>query len=128
MRPDINYAVMEHADSAVVVPFTAGRSDVGAWSSLWQVCPRDAKGNVIRGDVIAEDTENSLLVAHKDKAQEVRVIVNQLKASDRIEYKVHRCVYRMRIDLHPHRRNPPSLKPWQHPARGYRDPVWQLPW
>jgi hypothetical protein len=90
----IDYAVMEHTDSTVVVPFTAGLSDVGAWSSLWQVGPRDAKGNVIRGDVIAEDTENSLLVARKDKAQEVRVIVNQLKASDLNEYKVHRCVYR----------------------------------
>jgi mannose-1-phosphate guanylyltransferase/mannose-6-phosphate isomerase len=115
----IDYAVMEHTDRAVVVPFAAGWSDVGAWSSLWQVCPHDAKGNVIRGDVITEDTGNSLLlaqsrclatvgisdlivvetadavlVAHKDKAQDVRAIVNQLKARDRDEYKVHRCVYR----------------------------------
>ena len=115
----IDYAVMEHTSRAVVVPFTAGWSDVGAWSSLWQVCPRDTNGNVTRGDVIAEDTQNSLLlaqgrclatlgvsdlvvvettdavlVAHKDKAQDVRAIVDRLKASGREEYKAHRCVYR----------------------------------
>ena len=115
----IDYAVMEHTERAVVVPFSAGWSDIGAWSSLWQVCPRNADGNVIRGDVIAEETSNSLLiaesrclatvgindlvvietadavlVAHKDKAQDVRAIVEQLKASDRDEYKVHRRVYR----------------------------------
>jgi mannose-1-phosphate guanylyltransferase/mannose-6-phosphate isomerase len=115
----VDYAVMEHTDRAVVVPFSAGWSDVGAWSSLWQVCPRDAEGNVMRGDVIAEDTHNSLLlaqgrclatvgvsdlvvvetadavlVAHKDKAQDVRAIVDHLKATGRDEYKTHRCVYR----------------------------------
>ena len=115
----IDYAVMEHTDRAVVVPFAAGWSDVGAWSSLWQVCPRDANGNVVRGDVLTEDTDNSLLlaqsrclatvgisdlivvetadavlVAHKDKAQDVRAIVDQLKARGREEYKVHRRVYR----------------------------------
>ena len=115
----IDYAVMEHTSRAVVVPFSAGWSDVGSWSSLWQVCPRDAEGNVTRGDVIAEDTHNSLLlaqgrclatvgvsdlvvvetadavlVAHKDKAQDVRAIVDHLKATGRDEYKTHRCVYR----------------------------------
>jgi mannose-1-phosphate guanylyltransferase/mannose-6-phosphate isomerase len=115
----IDYAVMEHTERAVVVPFSAGWSDVGAWSSLWQVCPRDAAGNVLRGDVIAEDTENSLLlaqsrclatvgvsdlvvvetadavlVAHKDKAQDVKAIVSHLKKRGREEYKVHRQVYR----------------------------------
>ena len=115
----IDYAVMEHTERAVVVPFTAGWSDVGAWSSLWQVCPHDAEGNVVRGDVITEDTGNSLLlaqsrclatvgvsdlvvvetadavlVAHKDKAQDVRAIVDRLKSGDREEYKMHRRVYR----------------------------------
>jgi len=115
----IDYAVMEQAKRAVVVPFTAGWSDVGTWSSLWQACPHDAAGNVVRGDVIAKDTGNSLLlaqsrclatvgvndlvvvetadavlVAHKDKAQDVRAIVDRLKAGDREEYKIHRCVYR----------------------------------
>jgi len=115
----IDYAVMEKTDRAVVVPISAGWSDVGAWSALWNVCPHDSDGNVIQGDVIAEDTHNALLVAQyrclatvglddiivietadavlvasKDKAQDVKAIVNRLKASDREEHKVHRQVYR----------------------------------
>jgi mannose-1-phosphate guanylyltransferase/mannose-6-phosphate isomerase len=115
----IDYAVIEHTEHAVVVPFSAGWSDIGAWSSLWQVCPRDSDGNMVRGDVIAEDTKNSLLlaqgrclatvgvsdlivvetadavlVAHRDKAQDVKVIVDRLKASGREEHKVHSRVYR----------------------------------
>jgi mannose-1-phosphate guanylyltransferase/mannose-6-phosphate isomerase len=115
----IDYAVMEHTTRAVVIPFSAGWSDVGVWSALWQVCPRDERGNVQRGDVIAEDTRNSLLlaqsrclatvgvsdvivvetadavlVAHKDKAQDVRAIVERLKSDGREEYRSHRCVYR----------------------------------
>ncbi len=115
----IDYAVMENTDRAVVVPLSAGWSDVGAWPALWDVCPRDADGNVIRGDVITEDTHNSfllaqhrclatvgiddvivvetadaVLVASKDKAQQVKAIVNRLKAAQRDEYKVHRQVYR----------------------------------
>ena len=115
----IDYAVMEKTDRAVVVPISAGWSDVGAWSALWNVCPRDSDGNVVQGDVIAEDTHNALLIAQhrclatvglddvivietadavlvasKDKAQDVKAIVNRLKESDREEHKVHRQVYR----------------------------------
>lgn len=115
----IDYAVMEQTDRAVVVPISAGWSDVGAWSALWNICPRDSDGNVVQGDVFAEDTHNALLVAqhrcvatvgldnvivietadavlvaNKDKAQDVKAIVNRLKASGREEYKVHRQVYR----------------------------------
>jgi mannose-1-phosphate guanylyltransferase/mannose-6-phosphate isomerase len=115
----IDYAVMEKTDRAVVVPISAGWSDVGAWSALWNVCPRDGDGNVVQGDVIAEDTHNALLVAQhrclatvglddvivietadavlvasKDKAQDVKAIVNRLKESNREEHKVHRQVYR----------------------------------
>lgn len=115
----IDYAVMEQTDRAVVVPISAGWSDVGAWSALWNVCPKDSDGNVVQGDVIAEDTHNALLVAQhrclatvglddvvvietadavlvasKDKAQDVKAIVNHLKASGREECKVHRQVYR----------------------------------
>ena len=115
----IDYAVMEKTANAVVVPFSAGWSDVGSWSALWNVCPRDADGNVIQGDVIAEDTHNALLyaqyrclaavgidnvivvetadavlVASKDRAQDVKNIVNVLKARKREECKVHRRVYR----------------------------------
>lgn len=115
----IDYAVMEKTASAVVVPFSAGWSDVGAWSALWNVCPRNADGNVIQGDVITDDTHDSLLyaqhrclatvglddvivvetadavlVASKDRDQEVKNIVNVLKARKREECKVHRRVYR----------------------------------
>lgn len=115
----IDYAVMEKTDKAVVVPISAGWSDVGAWSALWKICPRDDNGNVIQGDVIAEDTHNAFLVAqhrclatvgiddvivvetadavlvvHKDKAQDVKKIVDRLKQADRDEHRVHRQVYR----------------------------------
>jgi mannose-1-phosphate guanylyltransferase/mannose-6-phosphate isomerase len=115
----IDYAVMEKTDKAVVVPISAGWSDVGAWSALWDVCPRDDNGNVIQGDVFAEDTHNAflvaqhrclatvglddiivvetadaVLVAHKDKAQDVKKIVDRLKQAGRKESKVHRQVYR----------------------------------
>jgi mannose-1-phosphate guanylyltransferase/mannose-6-phosphate isomerase len=115
----IDYAVMEKTGRAVVVPIDAGWSDVGAWSALWNVCPRDSEGNVIQGDVIAEDTHDALLlaehrciatvgldniivvetadavlVANKDKAQGVKEIVSRLKAQNRDECKTHRQVYR----------------------------------
>ena len=115
----IDYAVMEKTANAVVVPFSAGWSDVGAWSALWNVCPRNADGNVIQGDVIAADTHNALLfaqsrclatvgiddvivvetadavlVASKDRAQDVKGIVDVLKSCQRQECKVHRRVYR----------------------------------
>ena len=115
----IDYAVMEKTGRAVVVPIDAGWSDVGAWSALWNVCPRDSEGNVIQGDVIAEDTHDALLlaehrciatvgldniivvetadavlVANKDKAQGVKKVVSRLKAQSREECKTHRQVYR----------------------------------
>jgi len=115
----IDYAVMEKTDRAVVVPISAGWSDIGAWSALWNVCPQDADGNVIQGDVLVEDTRNAFLVAQhrclatvgldnvvvvetadavlvasKDKAQDVKAIVDRLKDSGRDESKIHRQVYR----------------------------------
>jgi mannose-1-phosphate guanylyltransferase/mannose-6-phosphate isomerase len=115
----IDYAVMEKTGHAVVVPIDAGWSDVGAWSALWNVCPHDTDGNVIQGDVIAEDTHDALLlaqhrclatvgldniivvetadavlVANKEKAQDVKEIVSRLKAQSRAECKTHRQVYR----------------------------------
>ena len=59
----IDYAVMEKTDKAIVVPISSGWSDIGAWPALWKVCPRDENGNVIQGDVIAEDTRNAFLFA-----------------------------------------------------------------
>lgn len=115
----IDYAVMEKTDAAVVVPMDAGWSDVGAFSSLWEVLPKDADGNVHRGDVLSHDSRNTLvfaenalvatvgledvvvvqtkdavLVAARDRVQEVKQIVNQLKAEGRSEHQIHREVYR----------------------------------
>lgn len=115
----IDYAVMEKTDKAAVVPLSAGWSDVGAWSSLWEVGEGDASGNVFSGDVLSHNTTNSyvraehrlvatvgldnvvvvetndaVLVAAKDKVQEVKSIVNELKAQNRSEFLHHRHVYR----------------------------------
>lgn len=120
----IDYAVMEplaaKADSPVaVVPLDAGWSDVGSWSSLWDVSDKDAEGNATTGDVMMIDANNSyinaegklvtvigldnvvvvetkdaVMVAAKDKVQQVKEVVNALKAQDRPEYVYHREVFR----------------------------------
>jgi mannose-1-phosphate guanylyltransferase/mannose-6-phosphate isomerase len=115
----IDYAVMEKTKDAIVVPLDAGWSDVGSYSALWEVCQKDTQLNVIRGDVIAHDTSNSyihsenkliatlgvnnlviidtpdaVLIANKDNVQNVKEIVNELKAKQRTESTIHREVYR----------------------------------
>ena len=115
----IDYAVMEKADNVVVVPMDAGWNDVGAWSSLWEVTPKDGDGNAVSGDVMTHNTQDSLikstsklvatvgvkdivvvetkdavLVAGKDQVQDVKKIVERLKAEGRSEYELHREVYR----------------------------------
>jgi mannose-1-phosphate guanylyltransferase/mannose-6-phosphate isomerase len=115
----IDYAVMEKTDRAAVVGFDAGWSDVGAWSSIWEASEHDADGNVSRGDVLTHDVTNSLifaedrciaavglddlivvetadavLVAHKDRCQDVKEIVGKLKAAFRDEHLFHRRVFR----------------------------------
>jgi mannose-1-phosphate guanylyltransferase/mannose-6-phosphate isomerase len=103
----------------VVIPLSAGWSDVGAWDALWQVLPKDTDGNVAQGDVLLEDCQNTLalsegrlvacvgvsdlvvvetadaiLVAHKDKTQDVKKIVDRLKKEGRAESNIHRKVFR----------------------------------
>jgi mannose-1-phosphate guanylyltransferase/mannose-6-phosphate isomerase len=115
----IDYAVMEKTDKAVVVPLSAGWSDVGAWSSLWEIGEQDASGNVSSGDVLSHNTSNSyiraehrlvatvglnnvvvvetndaILVAAKDQVQDVKKIVELLKLQGRSEFMQHRHVYR----------------------------------
>jgi mannose-1-phosphate guanylyltransferase/mannose-6-phosphate isomerase len=115
----IDYAVMEKAGDVVVVPLDAGWSDVGSWSALHEASKRDAAGNVTRGDVIAEDTRNcylyaesrlvavvgledhvvvetkdAVLVAPKESVQDVKLLVNRLKADKRYETALHREVFR----------------------------------
>lgn len=115
----IDYAVMERTSRAVVVPLVAGWSDVGSWSALWEVGEKDAAGNVVQGDVIAIDCRNSyikvssrlvaaigldevvvvetsdaILVAHKDKVQEIKKVVEQLRGAARSESVIHRRAFR----------------------------------
>lgn len=115
----VDYAVMEKTQDAVVIPMDAGWSDVGSWSSLWEINNKDGNGNASRGDVMLEDSHNSyiysqnrlvatvgiddlvvvetkdaVLVARKDKVQQVKKIVERLKADKRCEYLQHREVFR----------------------------------
>lgn len=115
----IDYAVMEKTADAVVVPMDAGWSDVGSWSSLWEISTKDAAGNVFRGDVmqhgssnnyvfaesglvslvgvdnlVVVQTKDAVLVVDQRKVQDVKKIVEGLKAAGRSEHHVHREVYR----------------------------------
>lgn len=115
----IDYAVMEHSDYVCMVPLDVGWSDIGSWSSLWEVSEKDEYGNTIKGDFIHHDcnnmyvnadhrlvaavglenivvveTKDAVLVADKNRVQEVKEIVEQLKAENRTEYRSHREVYR----------------------------------
>lgn len=115
----IDYAVMEKTDRAAVVPLDAGWSDVGSWSSLHATVERDADGNALRGDVMTVDTRDSfvfsesrlvatlgleghvvvetkdaVLVAAKDRVQDVKQLVTRLKESGRSEHALHREVFR----------------------------------
>lgn len=118
-RVSIDYAVMEKTDKAMVVPLDAGWSDIGSWSAIWAISDQDENGNVMRGDVLAKDTTDSylvaqhrllatvgvkdvivaetadaILVAHKNKAQDVKEIVALLKQQNRRESLMHRRVQR----------------------------------
>lgn len=115
----IDYAVMEHTDKAAVLPCSFGWSDVGSWSSLCEIQQHDAEGNVFVGDVFAHQTTNSfvrsekrmtalvgvdnlvvvntkdvVLVADKAKTQDVKAIIDQLKAAGRSETAEHTVVQR----------------------------------
>lgn len=115
----IDYAVMEKTRRACVVPLTAGWNDVGSWSSIWEVHEKDSDGNVTMGDVVVHDSHNCLvhgngklvsvvgledivvvetkdamMIAHKDRVQDVKKVVNQLDAAGRSETQNHCQVYR----------------------------------
>ena len=115
----IDYAVMEKTSAGVVVPLDAGWSDVGSWSALWDISEHDEDGNAHHGDVISLDcrntyaygsrhlvamlglndivvveTDDAVLVGHRDHMQQVKDIVAALKAKGRPETTWHRKVYR----------------------------------
>jgi mannose-1-phosphate guanylyltransferase len=110
---------MEKTDRAVVVPLDAGWSDVGSFGALFDVLAKDTNGNAFAGDVIAVDTRNSLisaenrlvtavgvedcivietkdavLVSTRERSQDVRHLVDQLRQDGRPEMELHRQVYR----------------------------------
>ena len=119
----VDYAVIEHCPGSAfpiqMVPLDAGWSDLGAWDAVWQVQLKDAQGNAHVGDVLATDSRNTLvhatsrlvslvgvenlivvetpdavLVADKNRSQDVKHIVTQLQATKREEHTLHRKVHR----------------------------------
>lgn len=115
----VDYAVMEQTEAGVVVPLDAGWSDLGSWAAIWDVSERDASGNAIQGDVMVVDSHNTLiqahhrlvatvgvddliiietkdavLVAHREKCQQVKQVVQRLQAEERPEFVNHPLVSR----------------------------------
>jgi len=115
----IDYAVMERAEQVRMVPLDAGWSDVGSWHSLWEISDKNADGNVSVGEVIHRDSHNTLvhsrdklvvtlgledmvvvdtsdalLVARRDRVQDVKNAVEQIRALGREEHLNHREVHR----------------------------------
>lgn len=115
----IDYAVMERAKSTAVVPVSMGWNDVGSWSALWDVGDKNSDNNVCYGDVLINNVKNSyvrtggpltavlglegvvvvvtddvVLVASRDHAQDVKQLVDTLEAKGRTEHRVHTTLYR----------------------------------
>ncbi len=115
----IDYAVMQKTDKGIMVPFTCKWSDVGSWDAIWDLKSKDANENVVIGDVVASDvkrsylhstsrllavvgledhvvveTSDAVLVAPKDNVQDVKLIVDELKAKNRDEAIIHKKVFR----------------------------------
>lgn len=115
----IDYAIMEKTDNAVLVPYETDWSDLGSWQAIWEETDKDSDENVILGDVIAEDctgslfhaedhliaaigvedmviidTKDALLIAKKERVQDIKKVVDRLKTMERGEYLLHREVHR----------------------------------
>lgn len=115
----IDYAVMEKTSRATLVPLDAGWNDVGAWSSIWDISDKDEHDNAVYGDacmddssgclvhapdklvamigvddLVVVDTKDALMVAHRDRVQDVKGVVQRLKSEKRTEASVHREVFR----------------------------------
>jgi mannose-1-phosphate guanylyltransferase/mannose-6-phosphate isomerase len=119
-KKSIDYAVMERTKLAAVVPAEMGWTDLGSWSALWELLDRDADGNAIHGPVVTLDSKNVLvrsdesvlttvvglddivvisttdavLIVARDKAEDVKVLVERLKTQNRREAIEHRRIYR----------------------------------
>jgi len=133
----VDYGIMEHSDKVAMIPANIGWSDVGSWAALREINEKDLNGNVIKGNVLAVDSRNSLLygqdrlvaalgveglvvvdtpdavlVCRDDMSQDVRKIVKQLIDEDRDEAIVHREV----------------LKPWGSYKMMDRGEAYQVGW
>ena len=110
---------MERTPLGAVLPLQAGWSDVGSWGALWESAEHDADGNVLRGRVISQgarncylrsehrllvglgvedlvvvETDDAVLVAHRDHSQQVKAVVKQLESAGASEGRAHRRIYR----------------------------------
>lgn len=115
----VDYAIMEKTNNAVVVPMDVGWSDLGSWSSLWDLSKKDINGNVTNGDIMLHSSRNSylrtddilvaaigidnlvviatkdaIMIANKDNVQDINIITQALEAASRSEYALNREVYR----------------------------------
>ncbi len=115
----IDYAVMEKTKQGYVIPLNVPWNDIGSWSALWDIAAKDQENNVLKGDVLIENTSDSyiqstdklvavvgldnvvvvntkdaVLVSTKNEVQKVKNIVEKLKSEGRSEHLIHREVYR----------------------------------
>ncbi len=115
----IDYAVLEKSDRLAVIPTDMGWEDVGSWSALDEVIERDGDGNILTGnvvniesqnsiiygdkrviavvglkDIVVADTDDATLICAKSKAQEVKKVVAALKLRNGDEHRIHRTVIR----------------------------------
>ena len=115
----LDVAVMERTPLGAVLPLQAGWSDVGSWGALWESAERDRDGNVLRGRVISQgsrncylrsehrllvglgvenlvvvETDDAVLVAHRDRSQQVKAVVQELESTGASEGRAHRRIYR----------------------------------
>ncbi len=115
----IDYAVMEKTDLGAMLPMAAGWNDLGSWEALWQVGQKDEADNVVKGDVVLHDvkdsylraetrliaavglkdhivieTSDAVMISPRDRVQDVKGLVDRLKAQDRQETRTHQRLYR----------------------------------
>jgi len=115
----VDYAIMEKTSDAMVIPLNAGWSDIGSWSSLWDISSKDSNGNAVHGDVLLHNSSNSyvrsddklvvgigldnlivvstkdaVMISSKDKVQDIKIVVDRLKFDSRSEWRLHREVFR----------------------------------
>lgn len=115
----IDYAVMEKTKKALVIPIDAGWSDVGSWSSIWDISHKNEDNNYVNGDIMMHESKNcyvrsdnklvavigadnlvvintkdAVMVAHKEKVDDAKNIVQRLKSENRSEWELSREVYR----------------------------------